>query len=98
MDAILANFNARVEKEYIFTDEELKCLVMPTLIIGGTDDALIPMERVIPRMEKLLSKAKTVLILGMSHALVNLSEQIIPFLINKGSMICFFVLIESGQL
>lgn len=80
MDAILAHFRARRSKEYIFTDAELGRLDMPTLLIGGTEDALIPMESVIPRLEKLVPKLQVVLIPGMSHALVNLSEQIIPFL------------------
>ncbi len=82
MNAILANFHARMEKEYIFTDAELKRLTMPTLLIGGTEDALIPIEKVIPRMESLLPQFSAELIPGMSHALVNLSGKIIPFLIS----------------
>jgi pimeloyl-ACP methyl ester carboxylesterase len=82
MNVILANFHARLEKEYVFTDDELKRLTMPTLLIGGTEDALIPIEKVIPRMEKLLPQFTAELIPGMSHALVNLSAKIIPFLIS----------------
>ena len=82
MNAIMANFHARLEKEYTFTDDELKRLAMPTLLIGGTEDALIPIEKVIPRMEKLLPQFTAELIPGMSHALVNLSGKIIPFLIS----------------
>ncbi len=82
MNAIMTNFHARIEKEYIFTDAELKRLTMPTLLIGGTEDALVPIEKVIPRMEKLLPQFTAECIPGMSHALVNLSDKIIPFLLS----------------
>lgn len=82
MNVILANFRARLEKEYVFTDDELKRLTMPTLLIGGAEDALIPIEKVIPRMEKMLPQFTAELIPGMSHALVNLSGKIIPFLLS----------------
>jgi len=82
MNAIMANFHARIEKEYIFTDDELKRLTMSTLLIGGTEDALVPIEKVIPRMEKLLPQFTAECIPGMSHALVNLSDKIIPFLLS----------------
>ena len=80
MDAIMTHFKARIGKEYLFSDDELKRLNMPTLLIGGTEDALIPMESVIPRMQKLVPQLKAVLIPGMGHALINMAERIIPFL------------------
>jgi len=80
MDVIMAHFKAHMGKEYLFSDEELKRLNMPTLLIGGAEDALIPMESVIPRMQKLVPQLQAVLIPGMGHALINLAGQIIPFL------------------
>jgi pimeloyl-ACP methyl ester carboxylesterase len=80
MDAILTHFKARMEKEYLFSDVELKRLTMPTLLIGGTEDALIPMERVVPRMQTFVPQLQSVLIPNMGHTLVNLSGQILPFL------------------
>jgi hypothetical protein len=80
MDAIMTYFKARKGKEYLFSDEELQRLDMPTLLIGGTDDALIPMETVVPRMQKCVPQLQYLLIPGMGHALINLSAQIIPFL------------------
>jgi pimeloyl-ACP methyl ester carboxylesterase len=80
MDAIFTHFKARVGKEYLFSDEELKRLNMPTLLIGGSEDALIPMESVVPRMQKCVPSLEAVLMPGLGHALVNLSVQIIPFL------------------
>ena len=80
MNAIMTHFKARIGKEYLFSDDELKRLNMPTLLIGGTEDALIPMESVIPRMQKLVPQLKAVLIPDMGHALINMAERIIPFL------------------
>jgi pimeloyl-ACP methyl ester carboxylesterase len=80
MDAIMAHFKARMCKEYLFSDDELRRLNMPTLLIGGKEDALIPVESVARRMQKLVPLLKTVLLPDMGHALVTLSGQIIPFL------------------
>jgi pimeloyl-ACP methyl ester carboxylesterase len=80
MDAILTHFKARIGKEYLFSDDELKCLNMPTLLIGGTEDALISMESVIPRMQKLVPQVNAVLIPGIGYALINMAGRIIPFL------------------
>jgi pimeloyl-ACP methyl ester carboxylesterase len=80
MDAIMTYFKARIGKEYLFSDDELKRLSMPTLLIGGAEDALIPMESVIPRMQKLVPQLETVLIPEMGHALINMTERVMPFL------------------
>ena len=81
MDAIMTNFKTRIEKEYLFSDGELKRLDMPVFLLGGTEDAIFPMERIVGRMKKLIPNLKASLIPGMGHALVNMSERIIPFLI-----------------
>jgi pimeloyl-ACP methyl ester carboxylesterase len=80
MDAIMTHFKARIDKEYLFSDDELKRLNMPILLVGGTEDAIIPMESVILRTQKIVPQLKSMLIPNMGHALVNLSEQIISFL------------------
>jgi pimeloyl-ACP methyl ester carboxylesterase len=54
---------------------------MPVFLLGGTEDAIFPMERIVGRMKKLIPNLKASLIPGMGHALVNMSECIIPFLI-----------------
>jgi pimeloyl-ACP methyl ester carboxylesterase len=80
MEAIYTHFKVRVGKEYLFSDDELKRLNMPTLLIGGAEDALFPMDGVVARMQKFVPLLKAVLIPDMGHALVNLSGQITPFL------------------
>lgn len=80
MKTIYLHFKTRIGKEYLFSDQELKQLTMPTLIIGGAEDALFPMEGVITRMERLVPTLKAILIPNMGHALVNQASIIIPFL------------------
>ncbi len=80
MDAIYTHFNVRVEKEYLFSDEELECLTMPTLFIGGAQDALCNIDAAARRMQGLVPQLKVMIIPDMGHALVNLSGQITPFL------------------
>jgi pimeloyl-ACP methyl ester carboxylesterase len=80
MDAMMTHFKPRIEKEYIFTDEELKRLGMPILLLGGTEDVIRPMEGVVERMEKLTPRLEATLIPGMGHALVNMNERVLPFL------------------
>ena len=80
MDAIMTHFKPRIDKEYLFSDDELKRLNMPTLLIGGRQDALFPMESITVRMQKLVPQLKAMLIPDMGHALINLAGQIIPFL------------------
>lgn len=42
-----------------FTHEELGKLIMPTLFIGGENDALLPSVKTANRISKLLPKSKT---------------------------------------
>ncbi|RPI91318.1 MAG: alpha/beta hydrolase [Chloroflexi bacterium] len=80
MDAMMTHFKPRIAREYLFTDEELKRLDMPVLLLGGTEDVVRPMEGVVERLGKLVPKLEAVLIPGMGHALINMSERILPFL------------------
>lgn len=80
MEAIYMHFKPRVEKEYIFTDEELGRLTMPTLFIGGEDDALFDMRAAGQRLQSLLPNLESIIIPDMGHALVIQSEKMIPFL------------------
>ncbi len=80
MDAIYTHFHTRREKEYIYSDKELKCLNMPVLFIGGAQDALFNMDAAAIRMQKLVPRIQVVIRPNTGHALINLSEQILPFL------------------
>jgi pimeloyl-ACP methyl ester carboxylesterase len=81
MDAIYTHFNPRIEKEHLFSDEALKYLNMPVLFIGGAQDVLFNINAAAERMQKLVPRLKVVILPDMGHVLINLSEQIMPFLI-----------------
>lgn len=82
INTINTHFNARIEKEYLFTDEELKHLTMPVLFIGGAQDVLFNTEAAADRMRTFVPQLTTVIIPDMGHVLINLSKQILPFLAN----------------
>jgi pimeloyl-ACP methyl ester carboxylesterase len=79
-NAIYTHFKPRIGKEYLFSADELKRLDMPTLLVGGADDALFHMEDVAKRMQENVPQLEAVLIPDTGHALINLSEQVSPFL------------------
>lgn len=80
MDTIYTHFNPRIEKEHLFSDGALKCLNMPVLFIGGAQDVLFNINTAAGRMQKLAPQLKVVIIPDMGHVLINLSEQIMPYL------------------
>lgn len=80
MDAMMTHFKPRVEKEYIFADEELKRLDMPVLLLGGTDDVICDVEKAVKRLKKLAPRLETILLPGVGHVLVNMNERVLPFL------------------
>lgn len=80
LQAIYTHFNTRVEKEYQFTDDELRLLSMPVLYIGGTQDALFDTQAAASRLGSLLPNLQTILLPNTGHALINLADQILPFL------------------
>ena len=80
MNSIYAHFKTRRGKEYLFTDDELSRLNMPTLLIVGKEDALFDGNGIVSRMQKLVPQLEPLRIADMGHALVNLSGRIIPFL------------------
>jgi len=85
MNAIMTHHIARVDKEYIFSDEELKRLDMPVLLLGGTEDAIRPTTAVAARMARLVPQLEATLIPNMGHVLVNMPERILPFLREQAS-------------
>ena len=80
MNLIMRHFKSRIEKEYLFTDEELKHLTMPVLLLGGSADALFPVEKAAERLQRLVPQVKVEIIPGMGHALVNMTDRVMPFL------------------
>jgi len=77
---ILHNFRARRGILPVFSDEELQRLTMPTLLLGGTKDALRDMEKIAVRLRKFVSQLDVVILPGAGHAMVNTQEHILSFL------------------
>lgn len=80
MNIIMTNFRPRIDAEQIFSDAALQRLTMPTLLLGGAQDALRANDQIAARMKKWMPGLKAVLMPGMGHVLHNTAAQIVPFL------------------
>jgi hypothetical protein len=49
-------------------------------VLGGTEDAIFPVEEVVARMRKLVPKLEARLVPGMGHALVNMTGFVLPWI------------------
>lgn len=78
------SFNPRIERLPIFSDEDLKMLRMPVLLIVGEKDALLPSEKTAARLSSLLPDLKAMVLPDRGHVLINLSPQIMDFLTTEG--------------
>jgi pimeloyl-ACP methyl ester carboxylesterase len=79
---IARSFNLRTESVPIFSDDELKSLTMPVLLYAGKKDVLLDSKKTVERLTKLLPNAYTNLLPDAGHVLINLKDDIIPFLIS----------------
>jgi pimeloyl-ACP methyl ester carboxylesterase len=77
---MMTHFKSRVGVLPIFTDEELRRLVMPLLLLVGERDALRPSEKIVARMHSLLLHLIAVRIPKAGHVLLNTTAHIMPFL------------------
>jgi pimeloyl-ACP methyl ester carboxylesterase len=77
---MMAHFNSRVGVLPIFSDEELRRLEMPLLLLVGERDALRPSEKIVARMQRLLPHLNAIMIPKAGHVLLNTTARIMPFL------------------
>ncbi len=77
---ISSHFNPRVVVIPLLTDEELKRLKMPVLLIVGAKDALLHSKKTAARMRKVLPHASVVLLPGVGHVLIDQINRIMDFL------------------
>ncbi|HKX29417.1 MAG TPA: alpha/beta hydrolase [Blastocatellia bacterium] len=78
---IMTHFKPRIGVLPIFSDEELRLLTMPTLLLIGQEDALRDARKVAERMRKLVPELTAKIIPQAGHALYNTSRHIMPFLV-----------------
>jgi len=81
MDAIMTHVKARIDKEYLFSDEELARLTMPVLLLGGTEDVIRSIEQIDARLKKHLFQLQTMIIPHEGHVLMTVSDRVLPFLL-----------------
>jgi pimeloyl-ACP methyl ester carboxylesterase len=79
-DLIMAHFKSRVGVLPIFTNEQLRRLTMPVLLLMGAQDSLRPTEKIVARMQALLPQISTVILPKAGHVLYNTARHILPFL------------------
>lgn len=84
MDLMLAHLRPRTEPAPLFTDEELQRLTMPVLLVGGDRDAIHDCRALAARLQKLLPRVQTRLLINTGHALVNTASLVVPFLETLG--------------
>src|SRR5579859_3289711 len=77
---LIRNFRARMGILPIFSDEQLQRLTMPTLLLGGTKDALRDIDKIAARLRMFVPQLDIVILPGAGHAVVNTAENILPFL------------------
>jgi pimeloyl-ACP methyl ester carboxylesterase len=73
------HFRARVGILSRFTDDELRRVAMPALLVGGEGDALRDERAIARRLSELLPRLQTVLVPDAGHALPSV-DQALPFL------------------
>jgi pimeloyl-ACP methyl ester carboxylesterase len=68
---MMKHFNARMGTLPLFSDDELRRLTMPVLLVGGDEDALRDNRRIAARLADLLPDLTVEMIPGGGHALLN---------------------------
>ncbi|MBN1630296.1 MAG: alpha/beta fold hydrolase [Thermoleophilia bacterium] len=80
MDLIFTHFRSRTDAPPLLTDEQLRRLTMPVLLMAGASDNLFDSPKTIARLERLVEGADARLLPGASHALINVAPMVTPFL------------------
>ena len=82
MNEIMTYFIPRIDKEYIFTNDELKQLKnVQTLFICGEKDVIRSADKIDARLNKYLNYLSAIPLPDRGHVLINLANKIIPFLL-----------------
>ncbi|RKE82475.1 alpha/beta fold hydrolase [Chryseobacterium sp. AG363] len=83
MSLMQSSVNARIDKEYIFSDEELKNMTMPVFFIGGAGDVVRDSQQIKERLEGLLPDFESYVDPDKGHVLVGLADKINAFLLKR---------------
>ncbi len=77
---ITDQFKPRIGVLPIFTDDELRRLTMPVLLLGGTKDIIRDMSKIEARLHGLLPHLTVTIIPGAGHALLHTTDHVMAFL------------------
>lgn len=80
---ISQNFHPRVEAPPLLSDQELRSLSMPVLVMGGANDGLIDMPATAKRMRSLVPDVTIRMVAGRGHALMGMAGEYGAFLKEK---------------
>ncbi|MBV8325014.1 alpha/beta hydrolase [Chryseobacterium sp.] len=80
MSLMQQSVNSRMDKEYIFSDDELKKITNPTLFIGGKYDVIRDSEKIETRLRHLLPDVESFIDSEKGHVLIGLADKITAFL------------------
>jgi pimeloyl-ACP methyl ester carboxylesterase len=80
MELILAHTNPRLDPSPLFTDDELRRLTMPVLLVGGEKDAIRDCRAIAARLQGLASRVEVCLLPNAGHVLVGVAERMLSFL------------------
>jgi pimeloyl-ACP methyl ester carboxylesterase len=83
MDLIMSNIRTRNASMPVFSDEELKKLTMPTLLLGGLKDPIQNIAKVVSRMNKLLPHLTVKTYAEGGHILPYATKEIVSFLLGQ---------------
>ena len=77
---VTSHFKPRMGVLPVFTDEELRRLTMPVLLLGGTRDVIRDAEKIAGRLRAYVPQVEVTIIPGAGHALLNTPPLVLPFL------------------
>jgi pimeloyl-ACP methyl ester carboxylesterase len=80
MELILAHTHPRLDPSPIFTDDELRRLTMPVLLLGGERDAIRDCRAIAARLQRLAPRVEACVVPGAGHVLVGTAARVRSFL------------------
>jgi pimeloyl-ACP methyl ester carboxylesterase len=77
-------YHPRTDSQPLFSDEELKRLTMPTLLVAGARDCCYISEKIAARLQRVLPHFEANILPEAGHAMLDTTPQVIPFLTAVG--------------
>ena len=77
---IMDYYRPRTDPQPLFSDEELKRLTMPTLLVAGAKDCFYVSEKTADRLRKLLPHFTATVLPEAGHVMLDTTPYIVPFL------------------